>query len=278
VEAALDELAPLVAAGDAIVDGGNSHWPDAIRRAERLARAGVHWIDAGTSGGVFGLERGYCLMVGGDASAVSRLAPILDALAPGVAAAPRTPGRTGDPSPAERGWLHCGPPGAGHFVKMVHNGIEYGIMAAYAEGLNLLRHADVGLGERASDAETSPLDHPERYRYRFELGEITELWRRGSVIGSWLLDLTAAALRDDPALERFAGEVADSGEGRWTVQAAIDAGVPVPVLSAALYDRFASRGRALYAHRVLSALRFAFGGHVEKQGGSGWPSRAATRS
>jgi 6-phosphogluconate dehydrogenase len=270
VEETLEALRPLVASGDALVDGGNSHWPDAIRRAEALAPAGVHWLDVGTSGGVLGLERGYCLMAGGDASAVKRLAPILDALAPGVDAASRTRARAGaEPSSAERGWLHCGPPGAGHFVKMVHNGIEYGLMAAYAEGLNVLRHADAGLGERAADAETAPLAHPERYRYRLDLREIAELWRRGSVIGSWLLDLTAEALARDPGLESFAGSVADSGEGRWTVQAAIDAGVPVPVLSAALYDRFASRDRARFAHQVLSAMRFAFGGHAERKEGAG---------
>jgi 6-phosphogluconate dehydrogenase len=270
VEQTLDALRPLVGSGDTLVDGGNSHWPDAIRRAGALAPSGVHWLDVGTSGGVFGLERGYCLMVGGDASAVSRLAPVFDALAPGVGAAARTPGRAGaEPSSAERGWLHCGPAGAGHFVKMVHNGIEYGIMAAYAEGLNLLRHAGAGLGERGADAETTPLAQPERYRYRFDLREIAELWRRGSVIGSWLLDLTAAALARDPTLEGFAGRVADSGEGRWSMQAAIDVGVPVPVLSAALQDRFASRDRARFAHQVLSAMRFAFGGHGERTGGDG---------
>jgi 6-phosphogluconate dehydrogenase len=267
VEEMLAALAPRVAAGDALVDGGNSHWADAIRRAERLARDGVEWLDVGTSGGVWGLERGYCLMIGGAAPAVERLAPVFEALAPGLAAAPRTPGREGRPASAERGWLHCGPPGAGHFVKMVHNGIEYGLMAAYAEGLNLLRHADAGLGARAADAETSPLAHPERYRYRFDLRDVTEVWRRGSVIGSWLLDLTARALVEDPELAAFEGEVADSGEGRWTVQAAIDEGVPAPVLTAALYDRFASRDRAVFAHRVLSAMRLAFGGHREEKDG-----------
>jgi 6-phosphogluconate dehydrogenase len=267
VEEMLAALAPRVAAGDALVDGGNSHWADAIRRAERLARDGVEWLDVGTSGGVWGLERGYCLMIGGAAPAVERLAPVFEALAPGLAAAPRKPGREGRPASAERGWLHCGPPGAGHFVKMVHNGIEYGLMAAYAEGLNLLRHADAGLGARAADAETSPLAHPERYRYRFDLRDVTEVWRRGSVIGSWLLDLTARALVEDPELAAFEGEVADSGEGRWTVQAAIDEGVPAPVLTAALYDRFASRDRAVFAHRVLSAMRLAFGGHREEKDG-----------
>lgn len=265
VEATVARLAPLLARGDTIVDGGNSHYPDDIRRAAQLQEQGVHWIDAGTSGGVWGLERGYCLMVGGEPDAVARLAPIFDALAPGIEAAPRTPGRSGAPSPAERGWLHCGPAGAGHFVKMVHNGIEYGLMAAYAEGLNVLRHAGAGRTERARDAETTPLAHPERYQYELPIAEIAELWRRGSVVGSWLLDLTAGALLDDPDLGRFAGEVADSGEGRWTVQAAIDASVPVPVLTAALYDRFASRGEGDYAHKVLSAMREAFGGHGEKQ-------------
>jgi 6-phosphogluconate dehydrogenase len=268
VDEVLVSLRPLLAPGDVVVDGGNSHYPDDIRRASELRPAGVHWIDAGTSGGVFGLERGYCLMVGGEPEPVGRLAPIFDALAPGVDAAPRTPGREGQPpSSAERGWLHCGPPGAGHFVKMVHNGIEYGIMAAYAEGLNVLRHADAGLRQREGDAETTPLAHPERYRFRFALDDVTEVWRRGSVIGSWLLDLTAQALADDPGLARFAGSVSDSGEGRWTIQAAIDESVPVPVLSAALYDRFASRGEAHFGHQVLSAMRFAFGGHVEKRAG-----------
>jgi len=266
VESTAASLEGLVERGDALIDGGNSHYPDDIRRAERVAARGLHWIDVGTSGGVWGLERGYCLMIGGDAGVVARLAPIFDALAPGVDAAPRTPGRAAGASTAERGWLHCGPAGAGHFVKMVHNGIEYGLMAAYAEGLNVLHHAGVGLGERTHDAETTPLEHPERYRYALDLAEITELWRRGSVIGSWLLDLTAQALQGDATLAGFAGSVADSGEGRWTIAAAIDEGVPVPVLSAALYDRFASRGRGDYAHRVLSAMRFAFGGHVEKKG------------
>jgi len=267
VEATVEQLRTRLAAGDTLIDGGNSHYPDDLRRAESVRAQGLHWVDVGTSGGVFGLERGYCLMIGGEAEPVARLAPIFDALAPGADAAPPTPGRTRRDSTAERGWLHCGPAGAGHFVKMVHNGIEYGLMAAYAEGLNVLRHADAGLSERSADAETTPLAHPERYRYRLDLGEIAELWRRGSVIGSWLLDLTAQAFAADPALERFAGEVADSGEGRWTVQAAIDEGVPAPVLSAALYDRFASRGGAQFGHQVLSAMRFGFGGHVEKKRG-----------
>jgi 6-phosphogluconate dehydrogenase len=268
VEETVAALRPLLARGDTLIDGGNSHYPDAIRRAALVAADGLHWIDAGTSGGVWGLERGYCLMIGGEAEAVTRLAPIFDALAPGEAAAPPTAGRTRSGSTAPRGWLHCGPAGAGHFVKMVHNGIEYGLMAAYAEGLNLLRHADAGRADRAKDAETTPLAHPERFQYRFDLAEITEVWRRGSVIGSWLLDLTAQSLAADPTLERFSGSVSDSGEGRWTVQAGIDAGVPLPVLTAALYDRFASRGEAEFAHQVLSALRFAFGGHAEKQAGS----------
>jgi len=267
VEETLAALRSKLARGDTVIDGGNSHYPDDLRRAASLATDGLHWLDVGTSGGVFGLERGYCLMVGGDAAAVARLAPIFEALAPGEGAAPPTPGRDRRDSTAARGWLHCGPPGAGHFVKMVHNGIEYGLMAAYAEGLNVLRHADAGTRERAADAETSPIAHPERYQYRLDVGEIAELWRRGSVIGSWLLDLTAQAFAGDPALARFAGEVADSGEGRWTVQAAIDEGVPVPVLSAALYDRFASRDGARFAHQVLSAMRFGFGGHVEKARG-----------
>jgi 6-phosphogluconate dehydrogenase len=270
VEETLETLRPLVTPDDALIDGGNSHWADAIRRAEALARRGVYWLDVGTSGGVFGLERGYCLMVGGDGGAVSRLAPIFDALGPGIGAAERTPGRAGaEPSSAERGWLHCGPPGTGQFVKMVHNGIECGIMAAYAEGLNVLRHAGAGLHDRDVDAETTPLAHPERYRYRLDLREIAELWRRGSVIGSWLLDLTAAALVRDPTLEGFAGHVADSGEGRWTMHAAVDVGVPVPVLSAALHEHFASRGRARFANQVLSAMRSAFGGHAERKGGDG---------
>ncbi len=266
VDDVVARLRPLLGRGDVLVDGGNSHFPDAVRRAEKLARDGIHWLDVGTSGGVWGLERGYCLMIGGDAEAVARLAPVFEALAPGADAAPRTPGREALGGTAERGWLHCGPAGAGHFVKMVHNGIEYGLMAAYAEGLNLLRHAGAGLAERAADAETSPLAHPERYRYAIDVREVAELWRRGSVVGSWLLDLTAQALARDPGLEGFEGAVSDSGEGRWTVQAAIDVGVPAPVLSAALYDRFASRGAARFAHQVLSAMRFGFGGHAEKKG------------
>jgi len=267
VDDVVGRLRPLLAKGDALVDGGNSHYHEDIRRAGELAPAGLHWVDAGTSGGVWGLERGYCLMVGGEAPAVARLAPVFETLAPGLGNAPRTPGREKLGGTAERGWLHCGPSGAGHFVKMVHNGIEYGLMAAYAEGLNVLRHADAGLRERAGDAETSPLERPEHYRYRIDLRDVTELWRRGSVFGSWLLDLTAQAMVDDPTLARFQGAVSDSGEGRWTIQAAIDEGVPAPVLSAALFDRFSSRGEADFAHKLLSAMRFEFGGHEEKKRG-----------
>jgi 6-phosphogluconate dehydrogenase len=256
-------LAPLLAAGDIVVDGGNSYYHDDLRRAEELRSRGIHYLDVGTSGGVFGLERGYCLMIGGEEQAARRLDPIFAALAPGVDAAPATPGRKADGT-AERGYLHCGPSGAGHFVKMVHNGIEYGIMAAYAEGFNILHHADVGGQTRENDAETTPLRHPERYRYTLDLASIAEVWRRGSVIGSWLLDLTACALNETPDLANFAGRVSDSGEGRWTIAAAVDTGVPVPVLSAAVFQRFSSRGEAEFADRLLSALRFQFGGHVEK--------------
>ena len=263
VDQELGALAPLLGAGDVVVDGGNSYYHDDLRRAGKLRARGIHYLDVGTSGGVFGLDRGYCLMIGGEEEAVRRLDPIFAALAPGSDAAARTPGRKADGS-AERGYLHCGPPGAGHFVKMVHNGIEYGIMAAYAEGFNILHHADVGRRIHEDDAETTPLRHPERYRYALDLASIAEVWRRGSVIGSWLLDLTARALNETPDLAKFAGRVSDSGEGRWTIAAAVDAGVPVPVLSAALYARFSSRGEAEFADRLLSALRFQFGGHVEK--------------
>ena len=266
VDDTLARLAPLLSAGDIVVDGGNSLYHDDIRRARELGERGIHYVDVGTSGGVWGLERGYCLMAGGEAQAIARLAPALATLAPGVGAAARTPGRDGEPAAAEQGWLHCGAAGAGHFVKMVHNGIEYGLMAAYAEGLNILRHADAGLHARAADAETSPLAHPEHYRYEIDVAAVAELWRRGSVIGSWLLDLTAGALHADPSLDGFGGRVGDSGEGRWTLQAAIDQGVPVPVLSAAVYARFSSRGAAGYADKVLSAMRLGFGGHLEKQG------------
>jgi 6-phosphogluconate dehydrogenase len=263
VDAELQALADLLAPGDILVDGGNSHYHDDIRRAQALAGRGLHYVDVGTSGGIHGLDRGYCLMIGGDDAAVRRLDPIFAALAPGAGSIPRTPGRSGEDTTAERGYLHCGPPGAGHFVKMVHNGIEYGLMAAYAEGLNVLRHAHVGLASRRADAETTPLRHPEHYQYQFDLAEITEVWRRGSVVASWLLDLTAAALAADPTLDGFAGRVSDSGEGRWTVNAAIDEAVPTPVISAALYDRFSSRGQGTFAYQVLSALRHQFGGHRE---------------
>jgi 6-phosphogluconate dehydrogenase len=263
-EATVHDLADRLEPGDAIIDGGNSYYRDDIRRAAELADRGIDYIDCGTSGGVFGLERGYCLMIGGPDDAVARLEPIFASLAPGVEAAERTPGRDGDPSPAEHGYLHCGPSGAGHFVKMVHNGIEYGLMAAYAEGLNILRNADAGSHPRESDAETAPLDHPENYRYEIDVAEVAEVWRRGSVVGSWLLDLTAAALRESPTLEDFSGRVSDSGEGRWTSIAAIEEGVPAPVLSTALYSRFASRDLDDFASKVLSAMRKQFGGHEEK--------------
>jgi len=263
VDQEIADLIPRLGRGDAIVDGGNSSFKDDIRRATALEAHGLHYLDVGTSGGVWGLERGYCLMIGGEADVVARLDPIFAALAPGRAEAPPTPGRTGGGT-AERGYLHCGPAGAGHFVKMVHNGIEYGLMAAYAEGLNLLRHADVGSRPPAHDAETAPLRQPELYRYDFNLADIAEVWRRGSVIRSWLLDLAAQALAKDGRLDRFAGRVSDSGEGRWTIEAAIDASVPVPVLSAALFERFTSRGEADFANKVLSAMRLEFGGHTEK--------------
>jgi 6-phosphogluconate dehydrogenase len=261
-----DRLAELMNAGDVIVDGGNSYYRDDVERAERYGAKSLHYVDVGTSGGVFGLERGFCLMIGGEREAVRRLDPIFAALAPGVEAAPRTPGRETDKrrSTAEAGYLHCGPAGAGHFVKMVHNGIEYGLMASYAEGLNVLEHANAGAAEREADAETAPLRDPELYRYELDVTEIAEVWRRGSVIASWLLDLTAAALLNDPDLEGFSGRVSDSGEGRWTVLAAVDEGVPVHVLSAALFDRFESRGEADFANRLLSAMRKEFGGHEEK--------------
>jgi len=264
VDQALAELVPHLDAGDTVIDGGNSYYRDDIRRAGELAAAGLHHVDVGTSGGVAGRERGYCLMIGGDDDVVKRLEPIFIALAPGAAAAPRTPGRNGGDADAEQGFLHCGPHGAGHFVKMVHNGIEYGLMAAYAEGLNILRNANIGKRVHTTDAETTPLREPEFYQYELNLPDITEVWRRGSVIGSWLLDLTAGALLRDPQLEAYGGRVSDSGEGRWTLQAAIDEAVPAPVLSAALYQRFASRGEAGFANQVLSAMRQEFGGHAEK--------------
>jgi 6-phosphogluconate dehydrogenase len=269
--AAVDEtiasLLPLVDAEDILIDGGNSYYVDDIRRAKELAPKRIHYVDVGTSGGVWGLERGYCMMIGGEKAVVQRLDPIFSTLAPGAGDLPRTPGREKLNGTAERGYLHCGPNGAGHFVKMVHNGIEYGIMAAYAEGLGILRSANVGKKQGAVDAETTPLRDPEHYQYDFDLRDVTEVWRRGSVIASWLLDLTAAGLVKDPALSQFAGRVSDSGEGRWTIKAAIDEAVPAPVLSAALYQRFSSRGEADYQDRVLSAMRFGFGGHLEKAAG-----------
>lgn len=263
-DATIDELAVHMEAGDIIIDGGNSYYRDDIRRAETLKQKHIHYVDCGTSGGVFGLDRGYCLMIGGENTVVKHLEPIFKSIAPGVDAAARTPGRKGVASAAEHGYLHCGPTGAGHFVKMVHNGIEYGLMAAYAEGLNILANANTGKREHVADAETAPLRNPEFYQYDLDLPAIAEVWRRGSVIGSWLLDLAAAALQSDPALDNFAGRVSDSGEGRWTIAAAIDASVPTPVLSAALFERFSSRGDADFANRVLSAMRKQFGGHDEK--------------
>ena len=265
VGATVDSLAPLLDPGDTIIDGGNSWYRHDVDRSEALAPAGIGYLDVGTSGGVFGLERGYCLMIGGPTDAVERLTPIFESLAPGIGNGPRTPGRTDDEAPEEHGWLHCGPSGAGHFVKMVHNGIEYGLMAAYAEGLNVLAKANIGAVDHPVDAETAPLDAAPYYRYDLDLARITEVWRRGSVISSWLLDLTAEAFHADPELSAYAGVVSDSGEGRWTINAAIDEGVPVPVLSAALYQRFSSRGRSDVADQVLSAMRAGFGGHVERK-------------
>jgi 6-phosphogluconate dehydrogenase len=268
VDDTIARFAPLLDAGDVLIDGGNSRYHDDLRRARELEARGLHYVDVGTSGGVFGLERGYCLMIGGEGEVVRRLEPIFAALAPPVETAARTPGREGEPRGGERGFLHCGPHGAGHFVKMVHNGIEYGLMAAYAEGFNILRHADAGRHRRDEDAETTPLEHPEHYQYEFDLPEIAELWRRGSVVGSWLLDLTASALRKEPGLESFAGRVSDSGEGRWTIQAAVEEGVPAPALTAALFSRFGSRGADQFANQLLSALRSEFGGHREKPKGA----------
>jgi 6-phosphogluconate dehydrogenase len=268
VDATIGDLVPHLAASDILIDGGNSYYVDDIRRAQELAEKGVHYVDVGTSGGVWGLERGYCLMIGGEPAVVKHLDPIFARLAPGACDIPRTPGRETIGGTAEQGYLHCGPNGAGHFVKMVHNGIEYGVMAAYAEGLGILRSANAGRRSHAVDAETTPLRDPEHYQYELDLREIAEVWRRGSVIASWLLDLTAAALVKDPALSEFAGRISDSGEGRWTIKAAVDEAVPVPVLSAALYQRFSSRGEADFQNRVLSALRFQFGGHLEKSGSS----------
>jgi len=263
VDSSIDELLVLIQKNDILIDGGNSYYIDDIRRANELREKGIHYVDVGTSGGVWGLERGYCQMIGGEKEIVAHLDPIFKTLAPGPEAVSLTPGKSGA-STAEQGYLHCGPSGAGHFVKMVHNGIEYGLMAAYAEGLNVLHHANVGKLDHAIDAETTPLRNPDHYQYDFNLADITELWRRGSVVASWLLDLTAAALAEQPQLEKFSGRVSDSGEGRWTVQAAVEEGVPAPVLSAALYQRFSSRGEGDFGSKVLSALRFQFGGHVER--------------
>ena len=264
VDRALDDLRPRLAAGDTVVDGGNSYYRDDINRATRLAAQGVHYVDCGTSGGVLGLDRGYCLMIGGDAGVVRALDPIFVTLAPGAGDLPPTPGRDAGTTTAGLGYLHCGPSGAGHFVKMVHNGIEYGLMAAYAEGFNILRNANVGTRTDATDAETTPLRSPEHYQYDFNMPDIAEVWRRGSVIASWLLDLTAAALARDPGLEGFSGRVSDSGEGRWTLQAAVEEGIPAHVLSAALFQRFSSRDQADFQDRLLSAMRFDFGGHAEQ--------------
>jgi 6-phosphogluconate dehydrogenase len=267
VDATLDTLVPLLSQGDVVIDGGNSYYHDDIRRAEELKPKGIHYLDIGTSGGVWGLDRGYCLMIGGEAEIVQRLSPIFEALAPGVGATSRTPGREQVGGTAEKGYLHCGPSGAGHFVKMVHNGIEYGIMAAYAEGLNILHSANIGNHQQDIDAETAPLSNPDYYKYDLNLADVAELWRRGSVIGSWLLDLTAIALLKDHDMSKFGGRVSDSGEGRWTINAAIDEGVPAHVLTAALYERFASRGEADFANKLMSAMRFEFGGHLEKAEG-----------
>jgi 6-phosphogluconate dehydrogenase len=272
VDSTLSALVPLLARDDVVIDGGNSYYHDDIRRAADLKPKGIHYVDVGTSGGVFGLERGYCLMIGGDQKIVGRLDPLFKTLAPGIGEIARTPGREKLGGTAEQGYLYCGPSGAGHFVKMVHNGIEYGVMAAYAEGLNILHHANAGNRERTADAETTPLRNPEYYRYELNMADVAEVWRRGSVISSWLLDLTAAALAENPRLEKFSGRVSDSGEGRWTVMAAIDESVPAPVLSAALYERFGSRGEADFADKVLSALRYQFGGHEEKAASKGGAS------
>jgi 6-phosphogluconate dehydrogenase len=267
VEKTISDLLPYLEPGDTLIDGGNSYYVDDIRRGKELASKGIHYVDVGTSGGVWGLDRGYCMMIGGEVDVVNRLDPIFARLAPGAGDIPRTPGREKVEGTAELGYLHCGPNGAGHFVKMVHNGIEYGLMAAYAEGLGILRQANIGKQKGVIDAETTPLRDPELYQYELKIGDIAEVWRRGSVVASWLLDLTAAALVEDPALSKFAGRVSDSGEGRWTIKAAIDEAVPVPVLSAALYQRFSSRGDADYEDKLLSAMRYQFGGHLEKSGG-----------
>ncbi len=268
VDSTLDDLAPLLESGDIVIDGGNSYYIDDIRRSKQLAARGIEYVDVGTSGGVWGLERGYCQMIGGPAQVVQHLDPIFKTLAPGRGQIDRTPGREKSPGTAEDGYLHCGPSGAGHFVKMVHNGIEYGLMAAYAEGLNVLKHADAGRTQREIDAETTPLRDPEHYQYDFNLADVAEVWRRGSVVASWLLDLTARALFEEPQLEKFSGHVSDSGEGRWTILAAIEESAPVPVLSAALFQRFASRGESDFADKLLSAMRFQFGGHLERKSGA----------
>ncbi|MFI5209949.1 MAG: phosphogluconate dehydrogenase (NAD(+)-dependent, decarboxylating) [Gemmatimonadales bacterium] len=267
VDKTIADLLPSLESGDILIDGGNSYYIDDIRRARELSSRGIHYVDVGTSGGVWGLERGYCMMIGGETDVVKRLDPIFATLAPGIGDIPRTPGRDKARGTAEQGYLHCGPNGAGHFVKMVHNGIEYGIMAAYAEGLGILRSANVGKQSHAIDAETTPLRDPEHYQYDLDLPDVTEVWRRGSVIASWLLDLTASALLADPQLAKFAGRVSDSGEGRWTIKAAIDEAVPAPVLTTALYERFSSRGEADFQNKLLSAMRFEFGGHLEKGAG-----------
>ncbi len=264
VDATITHLMPLLEQGDILIDGGNSHYVDDIRRAKELAAEGIHYVDVGTSGGVWGLERGYCMMIGGEPAIVQHLDPLFVSLAPGVGDIPRTPGRERANGTAEQGYLHCGPAGAGHFVKMIHNGIEYGLMAAYAEGLNILKNADIGKRSHETDAETTPIRNPEHYQFDFNLADITELWRRGSVVSSWLLDLTAQALVSDPGLGKFGGKVSDSGEGRWTVAAANDEGVPAHVLTASLFERFASRDLDLFQNKVLSAMRFGFGGHMER--------------
>ncbi len=263
-DSVVGELIGLLSPGDCIIDGGNSYYRDDIRHSKAAAEKGIDFVDCGTSGGVWGLERGYCLMIGGPDSSVNRLEPLWDTIAPGFATAERTPGRTGDPAPEERGWLHCGPSGAGHFVKMVHNGIEYGIMAAFSEGLNILKHADAGLQKRDADAETAPLSDPEFYQYEMDIPAIAEVWRRGSVVGSWLLDLTAIALQEDPQLQEFTGRVSDSGEGRWTSIAAIEEGVPAYVLTSSLYERLETQGNGVFAGKLMSAMRKQFGGHDEK--------------
>ena len=267
VDTTIADLVALLEPGDILIDGGNSYYVDDIRRAKELAPKGIHYVDVGTSGGVWGLERGYCMMIGGEPGVVKHLDPIFATLAPGIGNIDRTPGRAAGKGTAEQGYLHCGPNGAGHFVKMVHNGIEYGLMAAYAEGMNILRAANIGKGTHEIDAETTPLREPEHYQYDLNLPDIAELWRRGSVVSSWLLDLTASALNKDPTLANFGGRVSDSGEGRWTIKAAIDEAVPTPVLTTALYERFSSRGEAMFQDKLLSAMRFEFGGHVEKKEG-----------